>query len=198
MPGAATPLIGEYETRVLADDEFQALFREYRPRVFGETFVYDPAVAMEADERAASARLRERLAARYRLNLGVYRGDEFVGWTFGLQESPLHDVYYMVNSAVLEPHRGRGIYSALIPRVVEAARREGFQIVRSRHAATNNRVLVPKLKAGFVITGMELSDVFGTLVHLSYFLNPTRRKVLDVRAGQSRPDADVRRVLPLD
>jgi hypothetical protein len=74
----------------------------------------------------------------------------------------------------------------------------GFHIVYSRHAATHNQVLVPKLKAGFVITGVELSDVFGVLVHLSYFFNPIRRKVLDVRAGHARPDAEVKRYMPFE
>lgn len=196
MPGEARSLIGAYAVRVLDDAEFQPLFREYRPKVFDGTFVYDPFDAMSAEEKESGARLRARLAGRFRLNLGVYQGDELVGWTFGVQESPSHDTYYMVNTGVLPAHQGKGIYTALLQVVLEAVRTQGFQVVHSRHAATNARVLVPKLKAGFVVTGMELSDVFGTLVHLSYFFNPIRRKVLDVRAGQSHPDSDVRRVLP--
>jgi hypothetical protein len=61
-----------------------------------------------------------------------------------------------------------------------------FQIVYSRHVATNNQILIPKVKAGFVITGIEVLDVFGVMVHLSYFFNPLRRKVLDARVG--KPD----------
>ena len=87
---------------------------------------------------------------------------------------------------------------ALLPRILGALQREGFQIVSSRHVATNNQILVPKLKAGFVMTGIEVSDVFGVVVHLSYFFNPLRRKVLDVRVGQARPDAEVKRYTPLE
>jgi hypothetical protein len=36
------------------------------------------------------------------------------------------------------------------------------------------------------------------LVHLSYFFNPLRRKVLDVRVGQARPDAEVKRYMPFE
>lgn len=75
---------------------------------------------------------------------------------------------------------------------------EGFQIAYSRHKATNNQVLVPKLKAGFVITSLEVSEVFGVMVQLSYFFNPLRRKVLDVRVGQARPDAEVRQHLSFE
>jgi hypothetical protein len=58
-------------------------------------------------------------------------------------------------------------------------------------------VIIPKLKAGFVITSMELSDVFGLLVHLSYYTNSLRRKVLEFRTGEALPDDEVRRALRL-
>ena len=86
----------------------------------------------------------------------------------------------------------------MLPWILDAVQREGFQIVHSRHVATNNQILVAKLKAGFVITAIEVSDVFGVLVHLSYFFNPLRRKVLDVRVGQARPDAEVKRYMPVE
>jgi hypothetical protein len=59
-------------------------------------------------------------------------------------------------------------------------------------------VLVPKLRAGFVITGLELSERFGTLVHLSYFFNALRRRVLDVRSGEALPEGQVKSSLRLD
>jgi len=43
-----------------------------------------------------------------------------------------------------------------------------------------------------VISGFEVDDRYGTLVQLSYFFNPLRRKVIDVRVGQSAPDDEVR------
>jgi hypothetical protein len=103
-----------------------------------------------------------------------------------------------VNTGILPQHQGQGIYSALLPRILDMLQHEGFQIVYSRHVATHNQVLVPKLKAGFVMTGIEVSDVFGVLVHLSYFFNPLRRKVLEVRVGQARPDAEVKRYMPFE
>ena len=144
----------------------------------------------------ATACLRERMGTRFRLNIGLYHHQEFIGWSFGIQENA--EQYSMVNTGILPQHQGQGIYSALLPRLLGALQREGFQIVSSRHVATNNQVLVPKLKAGFVITGIEVSDVFGVLVHLSYFFNPLRRKVLDVRVGQARPDAEVKRYMPFE
>ena len=89
----------------------------------------------------------------------------------------------MVNTGLLEAHRGKGIYSKLLPIIIERVKREGFQIVYGRHRANNNAVLIPKLKAGFVITSFEVSDLFGVLVHLSYFFNESRRKGYDFRVG---------------
>lgn len=73
----------------------------------------------------------------------------------------------MTNTGILEEHRRRGLYTALLPVVLNQLRQKGFQIVFSRHTLTNNAVIIPKLKAGFVISGFEVDDRFGTLVQLS-------------------------------
>jgi GNAT superfamily N-acetyltransferase len=189
-------LFGNYTIRALDHAEFDPLFRQYRPIIFQTMLDFDVQQALSREEQTATARLRERMGTPFRLNSGIYHHQEFIGWSFGIQESA--EKYYMVNTAILPQHQGKGIYSALLPRILGALQHEGFQIVSSRHVATNNQVLVPKLKAGFVITGVELSDVFGVLVHLSYFFNPIRRKVLDVRVGQARPDAEVKRYMPFE
>ena len=103
----------------------------------------------------------------------------------------------MCNSGILETHRRKGLYSALMGRVVEAATAEGFQKIYSRHTSTNNAVIIAKLKAGFSITSFELSDTFGVLVHLSYYPNAVRRKVQDFRAGQAKPDDQIKKLFSL-
>jgi RimJ/RimL family protein N-acetyltransferase len=189
----AQPLLGDYTLRMLDDADFDAVFREYHPRVFAGTWSFDVGQALSAEERAAVDLLRQRVGERYRLNLGIYHHERCVGWSFGIQDGP--ERFYMINTGILPEHQNRGIYTALLPNVLERVRAEGFQIVYSRHTATNNRILVLKLKAGFVITGIEISDQFGLLVHLSYFFNPLRRRVLDVRVGEVAPDEEIRGLL---
>jgi hypothetical protein len=189
-------LFGNYTIRVLEDTEFSPLFRQYRPIIFQTMLDFDVQQALSMEEKTATARLRARMGRPFRLNVGIYHNQEFIGWSFGIQESA--EKYYMVNTAMFPQHQGKGVYSALLPCILGTLQSEGFQIVYSRHVATHNQVLVPKLKAGFIITGVELSDVFGVLVHLSYFFNPIRRKVLDVRVGQTRPDAEVKRFMPFE
>jgi ribosomal protein S18 acetylase RimI-like enzyme len=189
-------LLDGYTVRTMDFEELEPLLREHHPRVFSRRLDFDLDAALGAEEKAAIEALRNRLGSPFRLAVGVHRGDELVGWSFGVQESP--ERFYMINAGVLPEHQGRGIYSALLPRLLERIRAEGFQVAYSRHAATNNRVLVPKLRAGFVITGLEVSDRFGTLVHLSYHFNQLRRRVLDFRCGESVPDAELRRYLRLE
>jgi hypothetical protein len=71
----------------------------------------------------------------------------------------------------------------------------GFQVIRSSHQATNNAVIIPKLTFGFIIAGMEICDQYGTLVHLDYFTNERRRRVMDFRCGLARPEPEVAKLL---
>lgn len=186
-------LIGDYSYEVLSAEAFRPLFAEYRPVVFAGTSSFNPRDHYSDAEVTALDALRSNVAGAYRLHVGIFYRDQFVGWHFG-QQLEL-DRFYMTNTGLLEEHRRRGLYTALLPVVLDQLRQKGFQIVFSRHNLTNNAVIIPKLKAGFVISGFEVDDRFGTLVQLSYYFNPLRRKVLDVRVGQSRPDDETRDLL---
>lgn len=189
------PLVGDYTVREVAWETLRPVFNQLHGQIFGRTLTYDVETALSDAERDGVRRLQQRLGRLLRLNYLIYHGQEAVGWHTGMQVGS--HKYYMMNTGVLPAHQGRGIYTALLPRVLARAQAEGFQIVYSRHTATNNRIIVPKLKAGFVITGFELDDVFGLLVHLSYFYNPLRRQALDFRSGQALPDEELRRLLQL-
>ena len=83
-------------------------------------------------------------------------------------------------------------------KVLERVKSLGFQIITSRHKTTNNSIIIPKLKAGFVITSIEVSDRFGTLVHLSYFFNQIRRNVMEFRTGDLKPDAQLKNAMGIN
>lgn len=42
---------------------------------------------------------------------------------------------------------------------------------------------------------MEVSDLFGTLIHLTYFPKELRRKMTDFRVGQMKPDKEIKQHL---
>lgn len=190
------PLFDDYTYVSLTSQAFTPLFNRYRPAVFGQTFGYQPEATYSEAETMSVRRLQQQMIHRYRLRLGVFfRQTEFVGWTVGWQRD--NDSYYMANTGILPAHQNKGIYTHLLPELLGIVRAEGFQLVESRHTASNNRVIIPKLKAGFVLSGFEVSDQFGTLVWLRYYFNETRRRMIDVRTGEHKPDDELRQLLGL-
>ncbi|MFN8547534.1 MAG: hypothetical protein U0527_06065 [Candidatus Eisenbacteria bacterium] len=189
------PLVQDYVAREMAWHELMPFLRQHRDAVFGDTWSADTASLLSEEERAAQEKLGALMASAYRLTVGIFRGDTLVGWSFGVQQSREH--YYMINSGILPEHQAKDLHGAS-PGDSVASRARGFQVITSRHVVTNNRVIIPKLRAGFVITGCEVTDHFGTLVLLAYFTNPKRRALYDVRAGQARPEGEVRRSLGLE
>jgi GNAT superfamily N-acetyltransferase len=128
---------------------------------------FDLRKLMTEDERAFGADLEATLAAPLSHRVLLRAGDAVVGAYWGVQES--WQRYYMVYSVVRRDWQRRGLYRALLPRVIAAASASGFREIYSRHSADNNPVLIPKLQAGFTISGFEVNVRFGVLVHLRYF-----------------------------
>lgn len=100
--------------------------------------------------------------------LAFEQDGELVGSYWGQQEA--WGRYYMVNTIFVPRLHGRGLYRALLARIVAAVAASGFREIYSRHRADNNAILVPKLKAGFVIAAFEIAPRFGLLVHLRRYL----------------------------
>ncbi|MFN8791909.1 MAG: GNAT family N-acetyltransferase [Bdellovibrionales bacterium] len=156
----------EYRFVELPQEEFQKYWKQWGPNIFIENDTsLDLTQVLSDAEQSQVAHLRKNLAQMYQFNLCIFRGEEFCGWFIGDQYN--HETFYMRNSAILPGHRRKGLYTALLYEVLDRVKAQGFQIVLSRHTTTNNAILIPKLKAGFVISALELSDRFGTLVHLS-------------------------------
>jgi hypothetical protein len=89
---------------------------------------------------------------------------------------------------------GQGVYSRLLPVVLDVLQAQGYTLVRSHHHATNNAVLIPKLRAGFRLQGMEI-DHHGMLAVLMYSFDPVYRDYMDVRCGLKRAEGKVARQL---
>jgi len=183
-----------YSIRSMTEEEFDPLFQKYTKEFFDDdTQVFRLRDALTEDERARLKKLSANMGEPFVLRLGVFHKNEFVGWHFGRQDS--HTQFYMQNSGILPEHRRKGLYAELVKRVLEVTTEMGFQSIWSRHNTTNNAVIIPKLKQGFVITALEVTDIFGTLIHLYYFPNEIRRKMTDYRVGQIKPDSEIKKYL---
>jgi RimJ/RimL family protein N-acetyltransferase len=163
-----TELPAGYEIRELTAEQFLPLWRRHRDRFFaGVAFRLDPGSAPPPQ--------------RWRLALGSFKDDEFVGWTVGHQIDASR--FEMYNSAVFEAHRGLGLYRALVTATIDRVFAAGYTTVTSRHHPNNAAVLIPKLKCGFVISGLFVDPSFGTLVELSRYATPLQRSAFDYRVG---------------
>ncbi len=179
-----------YEIQEMTTDQLSPLREKYTQTFFDDhSQIFNLRAWLSEQEREKCKSLRENMGTPYELHLGLFFKEDFVGWSVGHQESAL--IYYMMNSAILPEHRRRGLYTALLKRSVEILEGKGFQKIYSRHHATNNAVIIPKLKAGFMITSLEMSDLFGVMVQLSYFPKELRRKMLAYRSGHIRPDEEI-------
>jgi hypothetical protein len=183
-----------YVIKEMCEKSFTEYQKPLRDIVFEEDHSIFPSNFMSDDEKKNTSDLLQNFYQdQYMLYLGVFdSNNEFIGWHFGYQESG--QVFYMCNSAILKEHRRKGLYTSLLKYAVTILADKGFQVIYSRHNATNNSVIIPKLKAGFTISSLEISDVFGVLVHLKYFTNKTRRKIMDYRSGQIKPDDELQRL----
>jgi hypothetical protein len=179
----------------MLDDDFWPLIEKHHLQVFQETIQFNWRNFAPEEDLKKNSELTKNMGQPYRLKLGVFLKDEFAGWSFGDQQSG--ESYYMRNSAVLETHRKKGLYSELLKANIEIFTAKGFQVIYSAHIATNNAILIPKLKAGFVITSLEIEERFGTRVRLSYFTSQLRKKIVDFRVGFSRPDEELKDILKL-
>jgi ribosomal protein S18 acetylase RimI-like enzyme len=117
----------------------------------------------------------------FKLRIALLKNDEMVGFSFGWQENPT--MFFMAASLVLPEYRKMGLYSKMAEKVLEISKEKGFQSVSSFHVATNNPVIISKLKLGFTISGLQLDAVHGVLVRLIYHHNDLLKSATRFRAG---------------
>ena len=117
----------------------------------------------------------------FKLRLALLKGDELIGFSFGWQETST--TFFMAASLVIPEYRRSGLYTELVKKVLQITKEKGFQSVASFHIATNNPVIISKLKIGFFISGMQLDAIHGVLVKLIYHHNPLLNSAARFRAG---------------
>ncbi len=140
----------------------------------------------EPRQAVVGARMAAQVEAREDIHFGAWHGDTLVGFTMGNAERP---GTLMQSMSIVDPaHRRQGLYRALLQALIGEAEKRGYHEVVSLHVATNNPIVIAKLRAGFLIVGTELGPEFGMLVRLCLPLDPIRRELLEVRAGGRIPE----------
>ena len=185
----------EYEVRKMTRKELFPYMAENHAKVFDTDLSYSPTELLTEIERENLKKLGECFEDRFELCLGVFKDGEIAGWHYGFQDNRWG--FFMCNTGVMHGHRRKGIYTFLLKTILNECRSMGFQEIFSRHNATNNPVIIPKLKMGFIISGLEVSDTFGTLLQVKYYTNEKRRDIMDFRTGQKTLSMDLRSLFDL-
>jgi len=149
-------------------------------------------LGFEPDEATRPFR-RARFQALPRLRIAARHHDALVGFTYGFATRT--DSFVMAVSAVLPAHRRRGLYTALCTACTDLVAEAGYRSLESHHVATNNPILIAKLRLGFHVTGLQLSPTMGTLLTLEKPLDALRRTTLLARSGLVPMPPDMARAL---
>ena len=105
-----------------------------------------------------------------------------IGWMFGETQDQI--TFYMRNTAFLKSYQNKGIYTAFLKGLLKYLKCIGYEKVTSHHLGTNKAVLIPKLKLGFDICGLELHETFGANVKLVYMFYDGRKNVYHNKYGK--------------
>ncbi|MBS1623565.1 MAG: GNAT family N-acetyltransferase [Bacteroidetes bacterium] len=186
-------LFDDYYYREASPEEFGAFYTAHHRRMFEHLTGIPIEPYMSGAELQRRKQYDDMVTAMYELRLFILCRDEVIGWHIGRQAQ--RDAANMSNTALFAAHRGRGVYTAIIRAALEHYRAQGFGRVVSKHHASNNAVLIPKLRAGFQITGFEIDERYGLFVNLTYYFNEQRKNVYRFRTGALRPDEEIRKYL---
>lgn len=174
-----------YHAKTIGFQDYLDACARLEDQIFGEYFGFNLNKALDDAARSRLEALKANVAVGYQLCLGIFTASgELVGWQYSYQERG-GDIL-MKDTGLLPAHQRKGTYTRLLPILLDIFRAKGFTTAISYHRTTNNGVIVPKLKAGFLINGV-VTDEYGMAVQLVYPFNPHHRESLQVRSGERRP-----------
>jgi len=143
-------------------------------RIFAPREEYGQFVA-PATRRGELDRLQERYVDAGAEWMVFYDGQgEPVGWCYGYMEDG--ETFFIDTVGLVPECRGQGIYTAFLPRLIAYLGSLGYERLTTSHHPNNRAVMIPELKAGFHIVGLELHAGCGALIKMAYLFHDDRRE----------------------
>jgi RimJ/RimL family protein N-acetyltransferase len=96
-----------------------------------------------------------------------------VGWFYSYREDATTS--FIDTVGFLSAYRGRGLYTAFLPKYLAYAAALGYERVTTSHHPNNRAIMIAELKVGFNIVGLELHESHGPLIKLAYLIHDDRR-----------------------
>jgi len=176
------PLSKDYYAVEVDSKTFFKEFKVNRTKIFNNTVDFNTNKMYSKEEIEKLDKLYKDHKETYRLNYLIMHNKDLVGWATGYQTDP--DEFYMHNTGIYEAHRRKGLYTKMLQLILATVKKRGYQKIHSKHTSTNNAVIIPKLKAGFLINGIEVNEKYGVLVKLIYYFNKDIEALARFRSGE--------------
>ncbi|MBL8166336.1 MAG: GNAT family N-acetyltransferase [Anaerolineae bacterium] len=96
-----------------------------------------------------------------------------VGWFYSYREDAT--TAFIDTVGFLPSYRGRGLYSAFLPKYLAYVAALGIERVTTSHHPNNRAIMIAELKVGFNVVGLELHESHGPLIKMAYFMHADRR-----------------------
>jgi len=97
-----------------------------------------------------------------------------IGWHMGEAED--FQTFYMRNSGILPEFQNRGLFTKFSETFARYLEELGYERISSHHKPTNRAILILKLKQGFDVAGMEMTENWGSLVKMVKILPRDRKE----------------------
>src|SRR5262249_40074691 len=122
-------------------------------------------------ERQSAAQLLQQSFTRSHAECVVFYTDAHlpVGWFYSYCEDAT--TTFIDTIGFLPAYRGRGLYSAFLPKYLAYAAALGYERVTTTHHPNNRAIMIAELKVGFDIVGLELHESHGPLIKMAYFMH---------------------------
>jgi RimJ/RimL family protein N-acetyltransferase len=144
------------------------------PQIFAPREEYGQFVVPEARRKTVD-HLQEQYVDAGAKWIVFYNGQgEPVGWCYGYMEDS--ETFFIDTVGLVLAYRGRGIYTAFLPRLIAYLGSLGYERLTTSHHPNNRAVMIPELKAGFHIVGLELHEGCGALIKMAYLFHDDRRE----------------------
>lgn len=132
------------------------------------------AFTLPPERQANRIGLHEAFSHIHQEQFIFYKNHQIVGWSYG----EMHDseTFFMTNTAILPDYQRRGIYSNFLRHFIDYLATLGYERISSNHQTNNRPVLIAKLKAGFVISGVILDERWSAQVQLTYHIHDDRKR----------------------
>jgi L-amino acid N-acyltransferase YncA len=83
---------------------------------------------------------------------------------------------FFIDTIGLVPEvREQGIYQAFLKQLIRYLKAAGYERLTSSHHPNNRAVLIPELKVGFNIVGLEINESAGPILRVAHPLHEDRR-----------------------